>query len=533
MTAYFVSKVGNDSNSGLDTTTNSLLTITAGVAKLTVSGDTLDILAGTYNERVQITKAGTQANPYIIRNYQNDAVVVDLNGITLLGTEAGIEVNQGSQWVNVQASEIGKIIVINSDEEGIALRNGSPFGGIENCKLLYLDVDGCGGSGISFFGEKQLNSVNCEIAYCRTRNTDKHGIQVRDPYGGFNHVHHNGVADWGQEFVGANWDAIAGHDSHHTVYERNIVTRTAGNTGDGIDVGGDELTVPTENHHTIVQHNTTVVATQGGGMKVNNDARRVLFRFNKLEGMTVGFYCPLYIDFCAYHNTLLNPLENISGGGQANQFWNEGGNPSAPETFQGMYFDNNVTQLDGSNSIYVWQHEPNGLTDVGILASGNVFRMDFLGSREVDWQTDTGLITDWATLSARPNFTNNTRVFEDIVDQNFNLLPAGPGVNGGVFPCTLTADAVNTNVITVNSNRYFVTAAEYNGLIDNDIVRVADSAAVEVTDVNETDGITMTLSGNVDGVIGDPVWFPWTGSAPDAGAVQFSPTGGQVILMGS
>jgi hypothetical protein len=80
---YYVSLSGNDSNPG--TITSPFKTIQKACNSI-ASGDTINIMKGTYNEMVAIYKGGDSLKGYVtIRNFQNDTVIVDGTGLSKRG----------------------------------------------------------------------------------------------------------------------------------------------------------------------------------------------------------------------------------------------------------------------------------------------------------------------------------------------------------------------------------------------------------------------------------------------------------------
>ena len=45
-------------------------------------GDTLNIMAGTYNEKIQLYNSGSEGNYITIRNHENDEAIIDGSGLT-------------------------------------------------------------------------------------------------------------------------------------------------------------------------------------------------------------------------------------------------------------------------------------------------------------------------------------------------------------------------------------------------------------------------------------------------------------------
>ena len=84
---YYVSKDGDDDNPG--TIDEPWLTIQNGLDQLS-PGNTLNIMEGTYNEKLFVVTSGTEGNIICIKNYNDDVVIISGEGIT--ESEAIIEI---------------------------------------------------------------------------------------------------------------------------------------------------------------------------------------------------------------------------------------------------------------------------------------------------------------------------------------------------------------------------------------------------------------------------------------------------------
>lgn len=79
---YYVSKSGVDSNNN-GSLSKPWKTIQYGVNNLK-PGDTLNIMGGRYNEKIDFTTSGSTGNNIVLKNYNKDSVYVDGTGITNL-----------------------------------------------------------------------------------------------------------------------------------------------------------------------------------------------------------------------------------------------------------------------------------------------------------------------------------------------------------------------------------------------------------------------------------------------------------------
>ena len=114
---YYVSPNGNNANSG-EATNNAWQTIPYAVNHI-LAGDTINIMTGTYFEKVNITVSGTSDNNITIRNYQNDQAI--LSGVNLPDYEYMMKIeNQshlhiiGIKFQDYQQYDAIGLLVINS-----------------------------------------------------------------------------------------------------------------------------------------------------------------------------------------------------------------------------------------------------------------------------------------------------------------------------------------------------------------------------------------------------------------------------------
>ena len=154
-TRYYVSPEGSDDNSGR--------TETAPFASLQFAadtlapGDTLVLLAGTYNERVVVQRSGTAKNPLVIMNQPGDEAIIDGTGIEI--SNFGYD---------------GLFEVVSQ----------------HHVKLIGLRVENSGNVGIVIKGP---NSSHIEVRDCYTNNTESSGISAwglseEGTYDGISHL---------------------------------------------------------------------------------------------------------------------------------------------------------------------------------------------------------------------------------------------------------------------------------------------------------------------------------------------------------
>jgi Putative Ig domain/Protein of unknown function (DUF1565) len=102
---FYVSTSGNDSNPG---TLGSPWRTIQHAANSVAAGDTVDVLAGTYNESVTIAASGSAAaGPVIFQSYPGQTAVVDGTGLAVSGSSTqGLFNIEDESYVTIQGFEI-------------------------------------------------------------------------------------------------------------------------------------------------------------------------------------------------------------------------------------------------------------------------------------------------------------------------------------------------------------------------------------------------------------------------------------------
>ncbi len=125
-TNYYVSPTGNNNNNSGTATDQAWQTIQYAMDNASPNS-MVNILAGTYNEKVEVNISGTEGNPIIFTNYQNDEVIVDGSGITSLEAIIGIF---DQSYVHIDGLKIrnnlqtnAQGIIVEGDCQGIEIKN--------------------------------------------------------------------------------------------------------------------------------------------------------------------------------------------------------------------------------------------------------------------------------------------------------------------------------------------------------------------------------------------------------------------------
>ena len=250
---YYVSTNGNDNNNGsFDTPWKTIQKACHSVA----AGDTVCILAGTYNEKITVPTSGT-ANAYItIQNYNNDTVIVDGssgngNGVINITNKSYVRI-KGLEICNNTVGDPPAGIFVSGYGSGIQIL-GNKVHNIESSQDAH---------GIAVYATSGTQSISNlvidgnEVYNCRLGSSES--VVVNGNVDGFritnNRVHDNnniGIDCIGFEGTADSHDqARNGIVSGNTVY--NITSK--GNPAYGNDACADGLYVDGGTHITI-EHN--------------------------------------------------------------------------------------------------------------------------------------------------------------------------------------------------------------------------------------------------------------------------------------
>ncbi len=212
-TEYYVSTSGGDANAGTEAAPFKTIQKAADTA---VAGDTVYILAGSYNERVVPVNSGSSGNYITYSAYQNDIVTIDGSGIRLPDDWGGL----------FDLSELSYIKVIGlkvrdagpSDNHCGFLVDGGSYITIRDCSTYNTKSSGIGvwnSSNITIDGNEVNLACNDGEQECITvAGTDTFEIKN-------NHVHHNGAGTIGGEGIDAKDGVSNGKIFNNRVHDLN------------------------------------------------------------------------------------------------------------------------------------------------------------------------------------------------------------------------------------------------------------------------------------------------------------------------
>ncbi len=215
---YYVSPSGSDGNAG---TLQSPWRTIQKAANTVTQGDTVNIRAGTYTEKVTFSNVqGTSSAWITFQPYNNEAVVVD--GNNLGNNYDGIfHFMDGCGYIRITGFEIKR-----TTSHGIFLNGGE----INRIRIDHCIIHDCESSGIYCYSGSQpskyvrniefdnniVYDVNNGYAY-----DDTHTISPQEAISfsnvqGFN-IHHNTLSQYGKEGIDAKSGSNSGSIHHNTI----------------------------------------------------------------------------------------------------------------------------------------------------------------------------------------------------------------------------------------------------------------------------------------------------------------------------
>jgi len=208
---YFVSPMGDDSNEGTEDFPFQTIQVAVDTAR---AGDTVSIKSGTYKERISFNHSGTSARPIVIKNNQQDKVIID-------GTQIDWDVTWGGllDFSEVSHIHVSGLLVKNSTHAGIFL---------DDCHHITIEdskTDNTYSSGIGVWYSHDIHIQKNEVSLaCNDGGeecisiVDSHHVTVED-----NEVHHNGPGSEGGEGIDVkegSHDVLVSHNHIHHLNKR-------------------------------------------------------------------------------------------------------------------------------------------------------------------------------------------------------------------------------------------------------------------------------------------------------------------------
>jgi len=359
------------------------------------AGDTIIIKAGTYHERIYIEKSGTQANPIIIKNYNNDKVIIDGTGITWDGTWGGLLHIDRCSHIKISGLKIQ-----HSTHAGIFLDN-AHYIDIKNMQTYDTYSSGIGVWNSSDV-EVKSNDVNLACndggQECITV-SDSHHVNIT-----YNEVHNSGPGTNGGEGIdikeGSHDVAVKYNEVHH-IYGEN----RPGLYADAWDMYTHHILFESNRVHHMGGNAISIASENGGLLEHVTFINNIIYN-NADGGLIVGGWTS------EGKVVQSNPVRHINI--INNTFYNTGGD--------GIYIDNiytkdikiynNIIQNRDNVELPIYIKEGVNLSEIDI-------RKNMVDSELYRYGQSSEIVAD--------------PLFVDALHADFHLQMNSPAINAGIY----------------------------------------------------------------------------------------------------
>lgn len=395
---YYVSKTGNDNNSG--TLSSPWLTIKYAIQNLSF-GDTLYIRDGIYQESFNISANGTATSPITIESYPNETAIIDGNNWAFPGT-GGFLIDVSGNYIHLSNLEIRY----------------SGYGGVL--------VDG------------SYNIVDNVYVHHDWYN----GIYVSGWYGAHDNIVKNSrvfsnsmINENNNEIYGTSSGLTVAHQAKNTILRNNEVWQ---NWGEGLSVYTTEGPNTVENN--IIHDNITNVYI--------SDADYTLVQRNLVYADPTSPQYPYRVyginmgdeQYSTYGNSHNNTIiNNILYGNYYNIYWWNANTPQALVNCT-IAYNTSVNSYGGGGEITI-AAPMNGGVHFGNVIQNNILRTDSASPVIVIGST-TGITLGYNLFSKAPptyaqgigDIVGNPNLMETDTYKNplwYKLKSSSPAINNG------------------------------------------------------------------------------------------------------
>ena len=468
-TNYYVSSTGNNSNTGSQSAP--WLTIQSALSHLK-SADTLNIMNGTYNEKLNIPVSGLT-----IRNYPNHTPVVDATGLT-----SQVPILKISNYSNIIIDGLELRNNIMLDAQGILVDGNCQNITIKNCKIHDIHFssnvsasvnDNTNAQGIIVYGSNattpitNLRILNNQLYNCRLGYSE--GIAVNGNVSGFE-VSGNSVHDLtniGIDLIGFEGTSsnTANDQARNGVIRNNIVHHcvSAYATSGGLYVdGGKNLII--ENNSSYHNGYGIEIGCENVGKTTDSIiVRNNVFYDNEVCAVALGGWdypkSGKVINSVFRNNSCYYDDYSKSGNGEIYLSYSEN-----------CTLENNIFFTTTANSLVYAELSQPGLNfnyNLIYCAAGAV-------NLSIDW--DKKSYSDYIAFVAGTGtnknsvFANPLFVTANITNPDFHIIKTSPAINAGnpaTIPTLGEVDLDSQNrkngVIDCGADEYYAT----NGIEEN------------------------------------------------------------------
>lgn len=505
---YYISKNGSDSSPGtIDQPWN-----TIGMANSSLSaGDTVFIRAGEYREVIKPTRSGSKDSFITYSGYLNEnPVITDSPGNTAI-------VLTSRSYIKIQNLKVdGKNLRPNANlDDWIIIDNGH-YNVIQDCTLQYATDDG-----ITLTNATHNQIINNTMDGAGHFDVDTVGIgEIISFRNSSNHnlFKNNTTARGGHNIllvVDSSFNAIVSNtfDNQWTTTGgyRSVVLKGS-NVAYGWNLFEDNILTGTL--EAADGNATAAMDVEGKGQIIRRN-----FFFNNAEHAISGsarIGKTVIVDNYIYNNTFYD-----NGGPELE--WRE--YASTTELISGNVFKNNIgfkNRQDPMNA----NLDTNIHLALNSNMGGNTYISNNLmkanpGDANVRIKFASKVSLSDAQTAYPSNFSKNIQKDPGFVSQNpskrndFQLLADSNCIDAGDF-LTTTTSASSGTLISVDAAGYFTDGF---GVMAGDLVQVGSNAPVQIKKVDYSRNL-ITVNKDISWNKGDGVSLPYSGSAPDIGAIE-------------
>jgi len=430
---YYVNNLGND-DTGSGSYNMPWQTIQNGLDQLS-AGDTLNIMGGTYNEKLFIEISGTSDNKIVIRNHSNDTVII--SGADIIDSEAIIEIYNQSN-ITIEGLSLANNEML--DSKGILIEAKCNNITIRNNKIYNINFSGNASDAVTeetnaqpliVFGTESQDPVmnliieGNEIYNCRTGysealavNGNVDGFEITD-----NIVHD--ITNIGIDIIGHEGTSLQNDQARNGLVKGNTIYNCISDyaTSGGIYVdGGKDLVI--ENNVSYHNGYGIEIGCENTGKTTSNVVvRDNLFYDNEVCAIAIGgFDYPngsgKVVDCDILNNTCVKNDFAVGGTGEMYITYLENAD-----------IKNNIFYISGQD-IFAYAE----LSQVNLVMDYNLY-YSLSGNFETEWNgaqyTSFSEFHSGTSSNANSLFSDPLLVSADVSSPDFHLQENSPAINGG------------------------------------------------------------------------------------------------------